>query len=63
MMRQRNSRRRCNGWSRTIAGCVTSTLPVGAIVSAMEWCDKTGADESIVNDIADFLRLWTVTHD
>ena len=30
-------------------------MPVGAIVSAMEWCDKTGADESIVNDIADFL--------
>ena len=30
-------------------------MPVDAIVSAMEWCDKTGADESIVNDIADFL--------
>ena len=36
-------------------------MPIGAIVSAMEWCDKTGADESIVNDIA--VRLWTVPHD
>lgn len=30
-------------------------MPVGAIVSAMEWCDTTGADESIVNDIANFI--------
>ncbi len=38
-----------------VAVAAQRAMPIGAIVSAMEWCDKTGADEEIVNAIADYI--------